>query len=105
MDFKAYLLHILLDESFIRTDFVDRLLYLNFHPSDDLLIDVKKLLNVIQVHELISLLLQSFALKLASFLNLYLVGCASSTCGLKLIFFVLIFACAVIVDIEAVRWV
>lgn len=105
MHFKAYFLHIFFDESLIKTNFVYRLLHLNLHPSNYLLIDIKKLLHVIHVHELILLLLYSFSLKIASLLNLYLVGCASSTCGIKLFFFVLILACTVIVDIQPVGWV
>ena len=104
MHFKAYPIHKLFDESFVWTYFVDGLLYLNLHPSDDLLIDVKKLLNVIPVHELMPLL-HSFAFNFASFLNFHLVAYAPSTCGLKIILFVFIFACTVIVDIEAVSWV
>ena len=102
---KIYSLHIIFDESFVSADFVNGLLYLNLHPSDDLLVDVKKLLYVIPVHELIPLLLHSLEILFTSLFNLDFIGCASSTCGLNLVFFVLILARAVIVDIEAIRWV
>ena len=105
MHFKAYPIHKLFDESFVWTYFVDGLLYLNLHPSDDLLIDVKKLLNVIPVHELIPLLLQGFTFSFAFCLNFHLVVYTPSTCGIKIILFVLIFTWTIIVDIEAVRWV